>query len=111
MPTQPERRSSARVPLVQPCPYELSTVHGTKSVDLSQGQAFSVNVSGEGMLLLMPQAPQRKQMLEVHVPSSTGSRTTQKLAEVCWTAPVPATEEGAMHLVGVKFLFEAPASV
>jgi c-di-GMP-binding flagellar brake protein YcgR len=110
MPTQPERRSSVRVPLVQPCPYELSTIRGTDSMDLSQGQAFSVNVSGGGMLLLMSQAPKQKQVLEVRVPSTTGHKAVQKVAEVCWTAPVPVGDEGAMHLVGVRFLFEAPAS-
>src|SRR5262245_7270686 len=109
MPTQPERRHSERIPLIQPCPYELSTVQGTDSIDLSQGHAFSVNVSGQGMLLLMSQAPKQKQILEVHAPSRTGE-TTLKVAEVCWTSKVPADDEGTMHLVGVRFLFEAPSS-
>ena len=108
MTTQPERRSSARVPLVQPCPYELSTIRGTEAMDLSRGQAFSVNVSGGGMLLLMSQAPKQKQVMEVRVPAIAGQKPKLKVAEVCWTAPVPAAEEGAMHLVGVRFLFEAP---
>ena len=108
MPTQQERRSSVRVPLVQPCPYELSTIRGTEAMDLSQGQAFSVNVSGGGMLLLMSQAPKRKQVLEVRVPPTAGHKAGLKIAEVCWTASVPVREEGAMHLVGIRFFFEAP---
>lgn len=110
MATQPERRSSERVPLVQPCPYEFSTVRGTETVDLSHGQAFSVNVSGQGMLLLMPQAPQQKQVLEVQVPSTTGQSSALKVAEVRWTSKVPVDAEGDMHLVGVRFIFQPPSS-
>jgi len=110
MPTQPERRISERVPLVRTCPYELTTIRGTESIELSQGQAFSVNVSGEGMLLLMSQAPQKKQMLEVQAPSKTEDKTMLKVGEVRWTSPVQAGDEGTMHLVGVRFIFQAPAS-
>jgi hypothetical protein len=80
-------------------------------MELSQGQAFSVNISSRGMLLLMSQAPQTKQVLEVQAPSETGEKTTLKVAEVRWTSPVQAGDEGAMHLVGVRFLFEPPAGV
>ena len=110
MPTQPERRRSERIPLVRPCPYEFSTIHGTDSIDLSEGRAFSVNVSGEGMLLLMSQAPQKKQVLEVQAPSKTGDQTNLKVAEVRWTSPVQAGDEGMMHLVGVQFVFQPPIS-
>jgi hypothetical protein len=108
MPTQPERRSSERIPLVRPCVYEFSTVRGSESIDLSQGNAFSVNVSGQGMLLLMSQSPQREQVLEVQAPSQSGEKTRLKVGEVRWTSPVQAGDEGTMHLVGVQFLFEAP---
>jgi len=110
MPTQPERRHSERVPLIRTCPYELSTIHGTETVDLSQGHAFSINVSGQGMLLLMSQAPKTKQLLEVRAPSTTGEQSKLKVAEVRWTSQIQADDEGTMHLVGVRFLFEAPAS-
>lgn len=109
MATQAERRQSARIPLIRSCAYEFSTVHGTETVDMSEGQAFSVNVSQHGMLLLMPQGPEQKQVLEVQAPSATGEQTTLKVAEVCWTSKVKADDEGAMHLVGVKYLFEPPA--
>jgi hypothetical protein len=92
---------------VRTCPYELSAVRNSDTIDLSQGQAFSVNVSGEGMLLLMPQAPLKQQLLEVQAPSETGNKSTLKVAEVRWTSPVKAGDEGMMHLVGVQFIFQA----
>jgi c-di-GMP-binding flagellar brake protein YcgR len=106
VPIQEERRSSERVPLIQSCPYELSTFHPAGTVDLSHGHAYTVNVSHGGMLLLMTQVPSTKQVFEVQAPAPDKPEMTLKLVEVRWTSRVPAADEGIMYLVGVKFLFE-----
>lgn len=111
MPTHQEHRSSKRVPLIQPCPYELSRVPGGGGVELSQGFALTVNISSGGMLLLMPQAPGERQIFEVQELSlRTQAKRSTKLLEVCWTRQLPMGAEGSMHSVGVRFLFEVPTS-
>lgn len=111
MPTHQEQRSSERIPLIQPCPYELSRVPGGGGVELSHGYALTVNISSGGMLLLMPQAPDERQIFEVQAPSlRTQAKSSTKLVEVCWTRQLPMGAEGSMHSVGVRFLFEVPTS-
>jgi c-di-GMP-binding flagellar brake protein YcgR len=110
VPIQDDRRSSERVPLIQSCPYELSTFNPGGTVALSQGRAYTVNISHSGMLLLMTQAPSNRQVFEVHAPMVDKPETTLKLVEVRWTSQISAADEGVMYLVGVKFLFEPSLS-
>jgi hypothetical protein len=44
-----------------------------ESVVIEQGEAFALNQSKEGMLLLMGEAPQAKQLIEVHSPAPDGA--------------------------------------
>jgi c-di-GMP-binding flagellar brake protein YcgR len=106
VPIQGERRSSERTPLIQSCPYELSTFNPEGTVALSQGHAYTVNISQGGMLLLMTQAPSQTQVFEVQAPMPDKQERALKLVEVRWISQVPAADEGTMYLVGVKFLFE-----
>jgi len=111
VPDLQERRHSERLPLIQPCPYELSRVTGGGGVELSHGFALTVNFSSGGMLLLMPEEPGERQIFEVQAPSlRTQAKSSTKLVEVCWTRQLPMGAEGSMHSVGVRFLFEVPTS-
>lgn len=110
MPTHQERRRSERLPLIQSCPYELSSFPGGGEVELSHGHAVSVNISSGGMLFLMPQVPGERQVFQVQAPSITRQEAITKLVEVCWTRQVRIGVEASLHLVGVRFLFEPPST-
>ncbi len=109
MPTQQERRDSDRVPSMQACPYELTKSEGSDKVKLSRGQGYSINMSGGGMLLLLPQKVGKRQVFEVQVPSKAKKKERTKLVEVCWTQSIPVSARVNMYLVGTRFLFEPPA--
>jgi len=106
VPDEQERRSSERLPLIQPCPYQLSRVAGGGDIELSEGYALS------GLLLFMRQAPSKRQVFEVRAPSAATreQESTTKLVEVCWTRQIPLGTDASMHLVGNRFLFEVPSS-
>ena len=112
MPDEQERRSSERLPLIQPCPYQLSRVAGGGDIELSEGYALSINISSGGMLLFMRQAPSERQVFEVQAPSAAAreQESITKLVEVCWTRQIPLGTDSSMHLVGNRFLFEVPSS-
>jgi hypothetical protein len=91
---------------MRPCPYEMSRVLDEKSVVLSQGDALAVNISPRGMLLLMPQVPDLKQVFDIRVPVAVNRVGPSIVVEACWTRQVSIdAARGSMHFVGVKFLF------
>ncbi|NOT23057.1 MAG: hypothetical protein HOP22_10085 [Nitrospiraceae bacterium] len=93
---------------MQACPYELTKPEGGDKVKLSRGQGYSINVSGGGMLLLLPQKVGKRQVFEVQVPSKAKKKEHTKLVEVCWTQSIPVSARVNMYLVGTRFLFESP---
>jgi hypothetical protein len=100
------RPRSQRVPIMRPCPYEMSRFPDEKSVVLSQGDALPVNISTRGMLLLMPQVPDLKQVFDIRVPIAVKRVGPSTVVEARWTRQVPIdAARGSMHFVGVKFLF------
>lgn len=105
-----ERRDSKRLPTILSCPYELTRVSGTDTIELSEGAALALNISAGGMLLLMPQSPGERKVFEMRVPSPTQSEKTTRLVEVCWAREFPFGVGAKVHLVGVKSLFEPPGS-
>lgn len=71
---------------------------------LHEGYALSVNVSDQGMLLLLPQAVQVQQIFEVLAPRPAEERPAPHLVEVRWTKQVAADEDGTLCLAGVRVL-------
>ena len=106
--TQQDRRNSERVRSIQVCPYELTKFSRKDKVALSKGRGFTINVSVGGLLLLLPQAVDEKQVFEIKAPSVADKRRDTRLVEVCWTHPLPVTVRTTMHLAGVRLLFEPP---
>lgn len=102
----PDRRGGQRVTTIQPCFYQLAHFPAREIVEFSDGHGLSLNTGSGGFLLLMPQPPERKQVFEVHTPSSTEQERTVKLVETCWTRELTFGEAGKVYLVGVKSLFE-----
>ncbi len=111
MALQQERRESERVFRIRSFTYELSKFSGSDTVELSEGRAVSINMSSGGMLLMLPQMVEAKQVFEIIAPSVAEEEHTTKVVEACWTRPLPVTNTHIpMYLVGVRFLFELPSS-
>jgi len=99
---------SQRVPVMRPCPYEMSRFLDEKSVVFNQGDALAVNISTRGILLLMPQVPDLKQVFDIRVPIAVNRVGPPTVVETCWTRQISIdAARGSMHFVGVKFLFPA----
>ena len=99
-----ERRGEARQYYQQMCSYEMLEGIGKKSVIIRQGEVFSLNQSKEGMLILMGQAPKKKQLIEVHS-SLPGSDQTVNVFETKWARPIPVESLGKLYLVGCQRIF------
>ena len=105
-----EQRSSERISLIRPCPYQLSNFPGGATVEFSEGFTLSLNISSGGMLLVMPHVLGESQVFEVNAPSVGRDESNITLVEVCWTRQVPLGVGVGIHLVGVRFLFKPPSS-
>ena len=100
----PGRRSEARTEYRGICSYEVLEAIDEESVVIEQGEAFPINRSTEGMLLLMGQARQAKQLIEAHTRRSGWGRTAN-VFEVRWTRPVQVESLGNLYLVGCRRIF------
>lgn len=90
--------------LIRPCRYEMTESHEGRPLMSHEGYGLSVNVSDQGMLLLLPQPPQVQQVFDVLAPMPAESSPTAYVVEVRWTKQVAADEEGCLWLAGVRFL-------
>ena len=86
------------------CSYEVLEATDEESVVIGQGEAFTLNRSTEGMLLLIALAPHAKQLIEVHTPRSGWGRTAN-VFETRWAKPVPVGSLGNLYLVGCQRIF------
>ena len=108
MPTQQERRDSERIPRKLVCPFELTKPAGADAVTLSEGYGHAINKSVMGMLLLLPENVNKRQVLEIQMPSEERKKQNTTLMELCWTRPIPVSARVKMYLAGTHFLFELP---
>ena len=95
----PGRRSEARKDDRRPCSYETRETIEHESVVVGHGEAFALNRSRGGILLLMATAPHAKQLLEVHSLESRWSRTVS-ICEPRWVRPVQVESQEHQFLVG-----------
>ena len=92
-----------RFPLMRPVHYERSAAFEVPVVEAHAGAGITVNVSNDGLCLLLDWAPPVQEVLRVHVPMPGTLAQTPTLAEVRWVRPLPFTGNG-LHVVGLKFL-------
>ena len=104
MVTLPERRREARMDYRHMCPYAMFKAIEGKPVIIEQGEAFALNRSKEGILLLMGQAPHAKQLIEVHAPRSGWGRTVT-VFETRWVKSILVESLGSLYLVGCQRTF------
>lgn len=109
MSTQQERRDSKRAPCRLVCPFELAKFVENTTVKLTKGSGHAINKSVRGMLLLLPVPLNKRQVVEIQVPSKARKMPSTKLVEVCWTRPIPVSARVKMYLAGIRFFFEVPA--
>lgn len=100
------RRSETRIGYRRLCPYEVIEAKEGTSVVIRQGEAFALNHSTGGMLLLVDLAPQTKQLIEVRTRRS-GWGWTLNILEARWTKPVQVESLGNMYLVGCRRVFSS----
>ena len=60
------------------------------------------------MLLLLLENVNKRQVLEIQMPSEERKQQSTKLVEVCWTSPIPVSARVKMYLAGSRLLFELP---
>jgi hypothetical protein len=104
-----KRRDSKRAPCMLVCPFELTKFVNKSTVKLRKGFGHAINKSVRGMLLLLPVPLNRRQVVEIQVPSEARKTPSTKLVEVCWTRSIPVSARVKMYLAGTRFLFELPA--
>jgi creatinine amidohydrolase/Fe(II)-dependent formamide hydrolase-like protein len=109
MPTRQERRDSERVPCKLVVPFEMTKPVDPSTVKFSDGHGHAINRSVGGMLLLLPEKVNKRQVVEIQVPSKAKKKQSVKLVEVRWTRSIPVSARVKMYLAGTRFLFELPA--
>jgi hypothetical protein len=105
-----ERRDSKRAPCRLVCPFKLTRFVDKSTVKLTKGFGHAINKSVRGMLLLLPVPLNKRQVVEIQVPSEARKTPSTKLVEVCWARPIPVSTRVKMYLAGTRFFFELPAS-
>lgn len=105
-----ERRDSKRAPCRLVCPFKLTKFVNKSTVKLTKGFGHAINKSLRGMLLLLPVPLNKRQVVEIQVPSAARKTPSTKLVEVCWARPIPVSTRVKMYLAGTRFFFELPAS-
>ena len=103
-----ERRDSKRTPCRLDCPFKLTKFVDKSTVKLTKGFGHAINKSVRGMLLLLPVPLNRRQVVEIQVPSEPRKTPRTKLVEVTWTRPIPVSDRVKMYLAGTRFFFELP---
>ncbi len=100
----PGHRCEARMDYRRLCPYEVIEAIDETSVVIGQGEAFVLNQSTGGLLLLIDLAPQSKQLIEVRTRRS-GWGWTLNILEARWAKPVQVESLGNLYLVGCRRIF------
>lgn len=99
----PGRRCEARMEYRRMCSYEVLAAIEGESVVIGHGEAFALNQSTEGMLLLIALAPHVKQLIEVRTSRSGWGRTVN-IFETRWAKPLPVVS-GNLYLVGCRRIY------
>jgi hypothetical protein len=86
------------------CTYSLCESIEETEVVIQEGEAYSLNRSPHGIMLLMGYSPNAKQVLEVHIPEARWRRSLN-LYEVQWAKPISIETRGDLHLVGCRLMF------
>lgn len=98
------RREEMRVNETRLCTYSISESVGQEPVSILQGEAYCVNWSRHGLLVMMGDQPREGQLLEVHRRESAWQYSAA-VYEVRWTQVLPIESQGELYLVGCRLVF------
>ena len=98
-----DRRIDARFTVRTPCAYELIEGESHEG-DTVPGKAYSLNVSSDGILLLLDQKPRSRQLLSIKNPALQWQQTVT-LFEVRWATHLPVGTTHKRYLVGCHLTF------
>lgn len=98
-----DRRLDARFAVRSPCRYEFLEGRDRDTTSI-EGKAYSLNISAEGMLLLLDRKPQDRQLVAIHNPALQRQHPAA-LFEVRWAAPLPGGTAQERYLVGCRLTF------
>jgi hypothetical protein len=99
---QDDRRLDARFAIRTRCTYELMDGQDQESTT-SPGEAYSLNVSTDGILLLLDRKPQDRQLVAMRNPASQQYATT--LFEVRWITHIPVGTTHKRYMAGCHLTF------
>lgn len=99
-----ERRCKVRVKYRCRCSYEVAEAIDEELAFIDQGEAFVLNQSAEGLLLVMGRDLHVTQLIEVHASHSQWGRTAN-VYEVRWIKPILVESFGNLYLVGCRWIF------
>lgn len=101
-----DRRGEVRIQESNVCVYGLcESVEGGRVV-IEQGEAYGLDRSERGILVLMGAQPRKQQLLELHVPRNRWEYALN-LYEVQWTKVLPIESQGNLFLVGCRLVLGA----
>jgi len=86
------------------CSYEVAEAIDEELAFIDQGEAFVLNQSAEGLLLVMGRDLHVTQLIEVHASHSRWGRTAN-VYEVRWIKPILVESFGNLYLVGCRWIF------
>lgn len=102
----PNRRREARCNEQKMCTYELCDSTDEDRLTIEQGEAYYLERSEHGILVLMGRRPRSRQYIELDV-AETQWEHSLNVYEVKWTKAVPVESHGDLFLVGCRLVFEA----
>ena len=95
------RRREARIDDRHWYTYEIYESGADGGEPVVEGTVLSLNRSAHGILLLMREPPQTRQLIALYNPRLGWYRSTM-MYEVCWVRVFPVESEGSQFLVGCR---------
>lgn len=95
------RRQEARVEDRHWYTYEIYESHIDGAEAVVEGRLLSLNRSAHGILLLMRESPQARQLIVLYNPRLGWHRATM-VYEVCWVRTMSIDSDGSQFLVGCR---------
>ncbi|MBX3334211.1 MAG: hypothetical protein KF876_08805 [Nitrospira sp.] len=102
----PSRRREARSNDQKVCAYGLCESTDKQALTIEQGEAYCLNRSEHGILILMGRLPRFRQYIELDV-AETRWEHSLNLYEVQWTRAISVESQGELFLVGCRLVLGA----
>ena len=104
IPVPDGQRRPSRLPFLRFITYELNSSRKLEP-DQPSSQAAAINVSDDGLCLLVNEPISETDIIRLDLPLADVSTSSSTLAEVKWSKPTPWSQpDSPQHFVGVQFL-------